>query len=162
MNIEDRNHLVERLTETQSAIRGILSGVDLTTRAYSDSDWQIRDILGHIATWDREVTKSLRAFLAETEYLTPDLDDEETEFNQQAVLEQRKLSNQQIVAEWEQARNDFKNALNEIPHNLFPGDLIYPWGDERGGIAQLVIYMIDHTDEHRDEIKIAIKPSAKN
>ena len=160
MNIDDKNYLLERLTETHADIRDILVGVDLTIRAYTDADWQLRDILGHIATWDREVTKSLSAFLADTDYLTPDLDDEETEFNQQAVLEQRKLSTQQIVAEWEQARNDFKNALIEIPLNQFPGDLIYPWGDERGSIAQLVKYMIDHTVEHRDEIKKAIQASA--
>ena len=125
MNNYPKKHLLERLAETHAAIQGILEGVDLKLRAYTDSDWQIRDILGHIATWDREVTKSLVAFLAETDYLTPNLDDEETEFNQQAVLEQRKLSTQQIVAEWDQARSDFINALNKIQLNEFPGDLIY-------------------------------------
>ena len=162
MNIGDKNYLLERLAETHSAIRVTLKGIDLEMRVYTDSDWRIRDILGHITTWDREVTKSLRAFLAGTEYVIPDLDEDETEFNQQAVLEQRELSTQQIYAEWEQAREDYKDALSQIPLNQFPGDLLYPWGNERGSIAKLIEYMIDHDDEHRNEIVKAIKASAEN
>ena len=159
MNSGDKNYLLDRLAETHSAIQSILEGVDLELRVYSDTDWRIRDILGHIATWDREVTKSLRAFLTEIEYFIPDLDEDETDFNAKAVFEQRELSTQQIVAEWEQARVDFIAALSDIPTDMFPGDLLYPWGDERGGIVQLVEYMIEHDVEHRDEIVKAVQGS---
>ncbi len=162
MNDGMKDDLLKKLTETHSAIRATLKGIDLGMRVYTDADWRIRDILGHIATWDREVTKSLIAFLAGTEYVIPGMDGDETKFNQQAVLEQRQLSTQQIYAEWEQARGDFKHALSEIPLDHFPGDLLYPWGDERGSIAQLIEYMIDHDGEHRDEIVKAIKASAEN
>jgi hypothetical protein len=155
----DKNFLLNRLSETHSAIQTILEGLDLELRVYSDSDWRIRDILGHIATWDREVAKSLQAFLTGTEYFIPDVDGDETDFNEQAVLEQRALSSQQIVAEWEQAREEFKAALDDIPTERFPGDLLFPWGDERGTIAQLVEYMIEHDDEHRDEIVKAVQTS---
>ena len=162
MNVGDKSYLVERLIETHSAIRGILKGIDLEMRVYTDPDWRIRDILGHITTWDREVIKSLRAFLAGTEYVIPGLDEYETDFNQQAVLGQRELSTQQIYTEWEQSRADFKDALSEIPLNQFPGDLLFPWGNERGSIAQLIEYMIDHDEEHRDEILKVIETSAEN
>ena len=162
MNIDDKNYLLERLTETHAALKGIVDGVDLTISIYTDPDWQIKDVLGHIATWDREVANSLRAFMAQAEYLTLDLDDEETEFNQHAVLEHRKLSNQQLVEEWEQARSDFKNALNDIPLNQFPGDLVYPWGEQSGSIGNLVKYMIDHTSEHLEEIMAVINASTEN
>ena len=152
MNNSIKNLLLERLTETHFAMQTILEGIDLDLRVYTDTDWRIRDILGHIATWDREVTKSLRAFLAKTEYVIPDLDEDETEFNDQAVLEQRELSTQQIYTEWEQARDDFKAALNDISTDQFPGDFLFPWGDERGSIVQLVEYMIEHDEEHRNEI----------
>ena len=156
MESSDKNYLLGKLTETHSAIKKIFEGIDLERRVYEDTDWRIRDILGHIATWDREVTKSLRAFLTDFEYVIPDLDDELTDFNEQAVTAQRELSTQQIVAEWEQAREDFKAALSDIPTDKFPGDLLYPWGDERGSTAQLVDYMIDHDEEHRIEILKAI------
>ena len=49
-----------------------------------------------------------------------------------------------------------KQAVQEIPFDQFPGDLLYPWGDERGSIARLVEIMTDHDTEHRDEIVKAI------
>jgi len=157
MNRSDKGNLLERLAESHLAIQTNLEGIDLEMGVYTDSDWQIRDILGHIATWDREVTKSLRAFHAGTKYSIPNPDYDETDFNQQAVLSQRELTTQKIINEWKEARDDFTTAINEIPLDSFPGDLIYPWGDEHGSIAQLVGYMIDHDEEHRLEILKAIQ-----
>jgi len=159
MESSEKNYLLGRLDETHFAIKIILEGIDLELRVYTDTDWRIRDILGHIATWDREVTKSLRAFLAKIEYVIPDLDEEETGYNENAVTEQRRLSTDQIMEEWEQAREDFKAALRDIPADHFPGDLLFPWGDERGSITRLVEYMTEHNEEHRDEILVAMKRS---
>lgn len=157
MNDRDKKNLIDRLAETHSSIRTTLEGVDLDIFVYTDSDWRIRDIIGHIATWDRQVTQSLIAFKAGKEYSIPDLD--EDAFNQQEVLEGRKMTPQQVLKEWEQAREGFIEAVQEIPLDRFPGDLLYPWRDERGSIARLVDYMIDHDIEHRDEIVKAIQAS---
>ena len=152
MNLNEKKYLLDKLTETHIDIQSLIEGVDLDLKVYSEADWRIRDLLGHIATWDREITRSLKAFMDESEYLTPDLDEEETDFNQRAIEEQRSLSTEQIVTEWKQARVEFKEAISAIPEDRFPGDLLYPWGDERGDIARLVEYMIEHDEEHRDEI----------
>ncbi len=156
MTEKDKKYLLDLLTETHSAVQATVMEIDPEMRVYTDADtgtgWRARDILGHIATWDREVTKALRAFQAGTEYLTPNLDEEEDDFNQHAVLAQRGLTTQQLFAEWEQAREEFKEAVRDIPDDQFPGDLLYPWGDERGTIAYLVEYMANHSIEHRDEI----------
>jgi len=161
MNSSDKRNLVERLDKAHLTIQDILEGIDLEMGVYTDSDWRVRDILGHIATWDREVTKSLRAFLAGTKYSIVDLDDDETDFNQQAVLSQRELTTQELMDEWKEARDDFKAAISEIPSERFPGDMVYPWGDEHGSIAILVGYMIDHDEEHRLEILKAIKKTSR-
>jgi len=157
MNERDKNHLIDRLVETHSSIRTILEETDLDICVYTDTDWQIKDIIGHIATWDRQVTQSLIAFKAGKEYSIPELD--EDAFNQQEVLEGRKMTAQQVLKEWEQARKDLIEAVQEISLERFPGDLLYPWGDERGSIAGLVEYMTDHDIEHRDEIVKAIQAS---
>jgi hypothetical protein len=68
------------------------------------------------------------------------------------VHEQRNWTVEQVFAEWDLAREDFKLAVQEITLDQFPGDLLYPWGDERGSIAQLVEYMAEHDIEHRDDI----------
>lgn len=160
MTVGEKEYLLDLLAETHSATRATLEGVDPEMRVYTDTGWRIRDIIGHIATWDRQVAKSIRAFREGSEYSIPNLD--EDVFNQQAVLEQQELTAEQIFAEWEQARKDFKKAVQEVPLDQFPGDLLYPWGDERGSISQLVEYMSEHDAEHREEIVKAIQASHKD
>ncbi len=155
MTAGEKARLLDLLTESHSAIRATIEGIDPERRVYTDTGWRIRDIIGHIAIWDRQVTKSLRAFQAGSEYSIPNL--EEHAFNEQAVKAQQALTAQQVYVEWEQAREEFKDALKEMPLDLFPGDLLYPWGDERGSIANLVEYMADHNAEHRDEIVKAMQ-----
>lgn len=159
MSSEEKDHLIDQLTETHLATRQILDKIDLELVVYKDTGWRVRDILGHMATWDQEVAKSLRDYQAGIEYLIPDLDDEEVEYNQRAVDAQQALSNQQILAEWEQAHNELKKAVEEMPIDRFPGEMLYPWGEERGSIATLVEYMIEHDVEHRDEIVKAAQES---
>jgi hypothetical protein len=158
MTLEVKQRLLELLTQTHTSTRAFLEGIDLTRPVYPDSKWRIRDIIGHIATWDRQSAKSLRAYRVGKEYAIPNLD--ENDFNEQTVLEQQEMSTQQIFEEWELAREDFKLAVEEIPLDRFPGDLLYPWGDESGTIANLVKMMTDHDVEHRGEIVTAIQ-SAK-
>lgn len=157
MNGDEKKHLLKKVTKSHLAIMTIIEGVDLELRVHEDTDWRIRDILGHIATWDGKVAKSLRAFMVGSEYSIPDLDDDETDFNEQAVTEQRKLSTHQLVSVWEQARADLKAAVTEIPVSKFPGDVLYPWGDERGSITKLVDFTIEHDEEHREEILKALQ-----
>jgi len=157
MSANKKKRLIDSLTEAHISTRAALEGVDLEMPVYKDTGWRIRDIVGHIATWDQEMANSLQAYKEGSEYLTPDLDEEEVEFNDKAVMEQRKLSTEEILKEFESSYHAFKNGILEIPNDQFPGDLVYPWGDERGDIATMVGYMIDHAIEHRDEINEAIK-----
>ena len=162
MTAEEKKNLIDLLSESQSVTLAALQGIDAETLIYAQSDWTVRDIIGHLATWDRQSAKSLRAYRKGSEYSIPDLGEDEDDFNQQAVLEQRALTTQQVFAEWDQTRADFQAAVQEIPLELFPGDLLYPWGDERGDIAKLVNYMVEHDAEHRDEIVKATEESQKD
>jgi hypothetical protein len=156
MSVEEKKRLIDLLTESLSATRATVQRIDPEIRVYTDPDWRVKDILGHLATWDRQVVKSLRAYQTGSEYSIPDMGEGEVDFNQQAVLEQRALTSEQVYVEMEQAREDFKQTVNEMPLEKFPGDLLYPWGGERGSIAQLVEYMVEHDAEHREEIRRAI------
>lgn len=159
MSIKDKDYLLNKLTEAHLAIRATLDEIDLEMPAYKDDSWRIRDIVGHIATWERVVAKSLRAYLAGSEYLVPNPDTYVDVYNEDEVLDQKKLSTQQILNEFEMAHDEFKNALQETPLDRFPGDLLYPWGDQRGDIATMIEEMIEHIYEHRDEILNAVKSS---
>jgi hypothetical protein len=157
MTASDRERLIDLLSATHSKTYATLKGIDLEMQVYEDGGWRIRDILGHIATWDRQVSLSLRAFSGGTEYAIPEFD--EDAFNNEDVRRQNSLTSQQIFEEWESAREVFKDAVREIPQDHFPGDLLYPWGDERGTVVKIVEEMCDHDEEHYSEIVRAIEAS---
>ena len=157
MSTTEKDRLVKMLTDTLLDTKKVLDGIDLELIVYTEGDWRVRDILGHIATWEIESTKSIRAFLEGSEYSIPDLDDEEHDFNQREVNEQRKLSDEDLIKEREAAREELKVVINEIPEEKFAGELLFPWGGETGSIAQLVEFMVEHDEEHRDEIVKAVK-----
>ncbi|MFC2028598.1 DinB family protein [Chloroflexota bacterium] len=159
MSTEEKKHLIDQLTEVHKSIRSVLDGVDPEMPVHKDNGWRVRDIVGHMATWDQEIANSLQAYQAGSEYLTPNLDEAEVGFNEKAVLDQKDLTNQQIIDIFVKASQEFIKAIKEIQDERFPGELLYPWGNERGDIKTLVNYMIEHDIEHRDEILDAIKAS---
>ena len=155
----DQEYLINRLTETHHEIQKIIERIDLDIQVYGDSEWQVRDVIGHIATWDREMIKTLQGFMDEKEYFIPGIEEDESDFNEIAVEEQRKLSNQRILDEWNLARKNLLAVIQDIPDDRFSGDFVFPWGDERGSVRILLDYFIEHDEEHRDEIINALKSS---
>ncbi len=155
MTAEEKQSLLDLLSDTYTTVLATVEGVDPEMQVNPETDWRIRDIIGHIATWDREVTKSIRAFLQGSEYSIPDFD--EDGFIAREVQEQRKLSTEAVFALWEGGRQDFMSVVNDFPVEQWSGDLLYPWGDERGSVSTLVEYMMEHDVEHRDEIVKALR-----
>jgi len=72
------------------------------------------------------------------------------------------LMDAQILEEWGQARRVFVEAVRDIPSDWFPGDMLFPWGDERGTVPALVEYMLEHDLEHCAEIAAGIQAARKD
>lgn len=98
MSREEKTRLLELLTKTHSTILETVAGVDPELPVHGDSGWRIRDIVGHIATWDREVAKSLSALRVGQEYALADHD--EAAYNEQDILGQQELTSQQVFQHW--------------------------------------------------------------
>ena len=156
MTIEQKKNIIKRLVETHQALEKTIEGLNLELVIHADTGWMIRDILGHVATWDRVLIHTIQTFLEGSEYIIPGMAGDETDYNQEKFLEQRKLPTSQILQEWNQASKDFIEAVQQIPTDKFNDELAYPWGDERGSLAVMIEYMVDHDGEHQEEILAAI------
>lgn len=154
MTTGDKKHTLDLLSESHTANLAFFEGNNLQVPVHGNTDWQIRDIIWHIAVWDRQVTKSIRAYKAGGEYVISAFN--EDEYNKRGFEEGRKLTEEQVIEEYKQAREDFEISIKELPSEYFSDDFLYPWGDERGDISQLVEYMVEHDGEHRDEIAAAL------
>jgi len=160
MNSEHKENILTRLADSHTELEQALEGLDLELVIHSDTDWCIRDILGHIATWDRVLIHSIQAFLEGSEYVIPGMVGDETDYNAQKVAEQKKLSIPEILKEWNQAREDFITIVQQIPTDKFFDEVAFPWGDERGTVSVMIEYMIEHNGEHQAEILQAVHGTA--
>lgn len=154
MVTKDKKHMLQLLSESHTANLSLLEGTDLETPVHTNSDWQIRDIIWHLTTWDREVARSIHAFRVGNEYSISSFN--EDKYNDSAFQEGRKLIEDQVIEEYKEAREAFVNSVNELPVEKVSEEMLFPWGDESGDIFQLVEYMVEHDAEHRTEITAAI------
>lgn len=146
--------LVNSLLTSHSNTQNTIRGVDLEIVVYQDPPWQIRDVLWHIAIWDRQVTQSIRAFTDGSEYSIPGY--EEDNFNNDMYYEGTKLTIEKLLEECDQARFGLRDAVKDLPVEKYSSDFLYPWGDESGDITRLVNDIVEHDEEHLAEIEAVL------
>ncbi len=66
MSIKQKQIIINRLGESHVKLEGILDALDLDMVIHPETDWRIRDILGHIATWDRVLIRSIKSSFVST------------------------------------------------------------------------------------------------
>ena len=142
--------LLELIRTTYPGLFEQLGDADLERVIYEESGWRGRELLSHMAAWNRVVATSLELFSQGEEYLIPDF--AEDQFNQRSALEHKDLPVEEIMLLWKDSVDELTIAIERLPAEYFPGDLLYPWGGERGEIIQLVNYFIEHDQEHIAEI----------
>lgn len=146
-----KQKLLDLLNNTYPSLYNKFVDFDLETVLHQDSGWRGREILSHMGAWNHEVVKTLKGILDKEEYLIPDYD--EDEFNHKQVEEQKNLTTASIFENWKHSVKEMILAVENISDDSFPGDFLYPWGDERGDIFGFVKYFIDHDIEHIEEIE---------
>jgi hypothetical protein len=156
MVLKQKEDIIQRLADTHAALEKTIEGLDLERVIHNETQWRIRDILGHIATWDRVLIQAIETFLEGSEYVIPGMVGDETDYNEEKVEEQRLVPTEEILKEWNQAREDFMNTVRKIPADRLNDELAFPWGDERGSLALMIEYMIEHDGEHQEEILDAL------
>jgi uncharacterized damage-inducible protein DinB len=153
MSEKQVNRLSASLAESHAALLELLEAIDWELVIYSDPVWQVRDVIWHIAVWDRQVTQSIEAFQFGGQYAIPDFD--EDKFNTASIEDSRRLSTEQILKASRQARKQFIALVQGFNEDQLESEFLYPWGDESGNVIQLVEYMVEHDEEHRREITSA-------
>jgi hypothetical protein len=151
METNEKEQLLNTLNEVYPLLYDRLEGLDLETVVFEDSGWRGRELLSHMAAWNREVASSLEHFVKGEEYLISEFD--EDEFNQRTAAEHQELPAAEIVELWKRSTAEITAAVEKLDAESFPGDLLYPWGDEWGDITGLVKYFLEHDEEHIEEIE---------
>lgn len=150
MSTTSKAALIEGLEQSNQATRAMLENTSLEQVVYEDPEWQVRDVIWHIAAWDLQSARSILAFSEGGEYAIQDFD--EDRFNGSSQIEGRELTVEELLEKSQHAREAFKQAVAKVPDGSESSAFLYPWGDESGDLSTLVKYMIEHDEEHRQEI----------
>lgn len=138
----------ERLTASYEG----LSPEDMA-RPGACGDWSVRDILAHLAAWDRETTRTYRSMLAGERPAFLDYSDDELQaFNEENHEAMANMTLEEVLAELDASREEMLDLLGETDNmKLFaPAP-----GDEHAdlSIAACIQVSISHDEEHAEMIE---------
>ena len=114
-------------------------------RPNAAGSWSVRDVMGHIATWDRELVNVVDRYLASGE--ETDYSDDETvdRYNEAEVVRQRSLSLSQLWDEVTQNHDMLVQYLQGLPEESFdPGTYSGGW---------IATDSWGHYQEHRQDLE---------
>ncbi len=138
-NLED---LLIPLSESQMVETGV------------EGEWSVKDIMAHIAAWERLAYDRLQAGLRGSPLKFPVIkgDDFVDRFNAEIYHSNRDKSFSMVKSEFEEAHTSLLNLIKEIPQDALPEKLPFDWAGKL--TYQLVISSNTHWHyiEHAESI----------
>lgn len=147
--MDQRSRLIEDLDRARETMRAVVNKVDPQREIYPG--WTMKHVLAHIAGWDDATIASLHAHMGGQEPGTPAVRGIDY-YNAESVATREPLSYEQVVHEWEFAREQVKDLLRQMPADKFEEPLLSAWG-ATGSVAGLIAVFVRHEIEHAEEIE---------
>jgi len=151
MRVADVKALIR---DTSLELEGLLAqmSVEQMNRQGAVGVWSVKDVLAHLAYWQRYAAALL---LAAARGETPNLDgDDETERNNASVVAQyyqRSLA--ATMADWQAAREDLLELLEQTSDADLNDPNRFVWSDGRTLLDRIAGNSYDHEQEHIGQIR---------
>ena len=128
---------------------------------YADAPaWRISDVLGHIAFWEVEGTKSLMAHAQRTTYVTPQLRELQGDAINALVYAQLvQLPVPAQIAYADACREAFVQAISALDATAQATPMMCPW-HVKANVASFLQNMYDHERNHLNDVLAVLKGSA--
>lgn len=149
----DKEELLRQLEDTHREMLEMLRGIDPEMLVYEETGWRVKDIVGHVATWDNETLHSIHEHRRGGEYSIPDYDDAEM-FNTFAARARYNEPFDQILSGWEATRNWLRIQIRALTPEELAAEMTYPSG-QHGTVGDLLREIAEHEAEHMAEIREA-------
>lgn len=150
---QEKQRLIFLLEGERRKTIELLKNANPRTVVYPDSGWRVIDLIGHLATWEREVLAAIQAFHEGDSYTIPDF--ELHAYNQSQYERRRTLDPAQIRMDWGMVRRDVQDVIHDLHDHCFSTEMSYPSG-RRGMVIPLIEELAEHEAEHRQEIETVI------
>jgi uncharacterized protein (TIGR03083 family) len=151
MSVKDLGLLI-RETSTRLELLLAQLNVEQMNQPGAVGVWSVKDVLAHIAFWERYVVGILRAVAGgEAPELAADDETERRNASVVAQYYQRPLST--VIAEWQRAREDLLEELENISDQDLNDPERFGWNNGRTLLDRIAGNSYDHEQEHIDQIR---------
>jgi hypothetical protein len=144
----DRASLYSKLAQSRQALLATLEGLTegQMTDVSVEGVWTIKDILGHIASWEATCVEPLRrgadGFAIQCEPIK-----EWLAFNGEQAALKRDQTLAQVMADLASVRQSAVDAIEKLPQSAWEGTHSFPW-DTVTSVADLMDAFCGHEEEH--------------
>jgi uncharacterized damage-inducible protein DinB len=144
----DREHTLARLAETRQALYRAIQdlGVEEMTQVQVEGVWTIKDILGHITSWEETCLGPLRRYAGGGPFQV-DVIEDYLAWNDQQAARKRDITLDVILDELATVRQGLVDAARQLPPERWEQTVPFSWGGE-GTIADVLDVFIQHELGH--------------
>jgi uncharacterized damage-inducible protein DinB len=141
-----------RATSTRMELLLSQLSVELFNQPGAVGVWSVKDVLAHIAFWERYTVNMLQAVARGK---TPDLlaDDSTERSNASVVAQYYQRPLAAVIADWQQAREDLLEALEDLDDADLNEPDRFPWSVGRTLLDRISGNSFDHEQEHIEQIR---------
>jgi DinB superfamily len=145
---EEKQALIEAIDYVRDRLNALIDGVDPDVVIHPASGWRLRDVLAHIAAWQREAVAAGRAHIAgepeiPRQYIP--------RFNQETYEAWKEVDPQEVRAALWAVYDDLKDMVRHAPDECWDVEFVNSWHSQ-GTLTQHVRAILSHDAEHVSEI----------
>lgn len=150
ITIED---VVTRLAESRRILHQAIQGLSTEemTQIQVEGVWTIKDILGHITSWEEICLEPLRRY-AQGNPFRAEVVQDELSWNDQQAARKREIPLNVILDELTAIRQPLVAAASQLSASQQAQVLILPWG-AKGTVAKALAGLAEHEIEHAHHIQ---------
>lgn len=152
---DEKKALLKRLDTTLDEAQTALKKIDPLQIIYEETQWRVKDIVAHVATWEMEMARGIYTYRRGGEYLLPGAEDrytfDEDDFNANAAHVRYDDTMPHIHSDWSTARSWLKVLVGAMTPEELEVRFKFPWG-VKGTTVELLQELLSHHDEHMREI----------
>lgn len=149
--LPDKQEVLNELNRVRAETEAALQNLDPNAVIYAESEWTIKDIIGHLTTWEEEYLATLQAYLKNSSYVMELKKMSEDDYNERNVARRKNFTNERIWRDWRDTRTWLLDLLNQLNIDKIKGDITAPWG-KKMPFLDFMHEVVQHEIDHRADI----------
>lgn len=139
---------IQRLSHSRELLLKVIAPLSTTelTEIAAEGSWTVKDLVGHIAAWEKALVQPLKGFLQGGEFVPEDIPDHDL-WNSRQVEARRELTFDHILQEARLTRQELLELTSRLSPEQWALILPAPWGSHET-LAQMLDGLAWHEEEH--------------